>query len=60
MAEKLKSDCSCKRVKCEYHGNCKACRTHHIDSKYLPTCERLALKKKGITKKEDEKAKELE
>lgn len=34
--------CPCKRVKCERHGDCAACRAHHLASqrKPLTSCER--------------------
>ena len=34
--------CPCKRVKCERHGDCAACRAHHLASqrKPLTACER--------------------
>lgn len=41
----LNENCPCKRA-CELHGNCEACKTHHLNSKIVPTCERIALKKK--------------
>ncbi len=49
----LKTDCPCKRLKCERHGNCKACKEHHHlpQSKYLTTCERLKLKEEQKSKK---------
>lgn len=36
-------DCPCKRIKCERHGNCDACRKHHADS--TTACERIAKRK---------------
>lgn len=41
--QKVKSDCPCKRTKCERHGDCKACEEHHRNSKrkVLTACERL-------------------
>lgn len=39
--------CPCKRTKCERHGDCSACKSHHHASKKIPlaTCERLENKK---------------
>lgn len=35
-------NCPCKRIKCERHGDCAACRAHHTQKKKYPsTCERL-------------------
>lgn len=35
-------DCPCKRLKCERHGDCTACRKHHSEEKKTPpTCDRL-------------------
>ncbi len=50
----LNENCPCKRS-CERHGNCEACKTHHLSSKILPTCERIAQKK---TKEKKSKSKE--
>ncbi len=38
----INTDCPCKRVKCERHGDCEACREHHHTSlrKPLTSCER--------------------
>jgi hypothetical protein len=40
------SNCPCKRVKCERHGNCAVCMEHHHSSKrkLLTACERLKVK----------------
>lgn len=40
------TDCPCKRVKCPRHGDCNACKAHHLTEKpkLLPTCERLRAK----------------
>lgn len=42
-----KSACPCKRVKCQYHGNCIACREQHQTHTSRPqtACEALAAKK---------------
>lgn len=37
-------NCPCKRIKCERHGNCNACREHHNDKKSLTFCDRLKKK----------------
>lgn len=43
--EHERMDCPCKRVKCERHGNCDACKEHHsVKKKYPPACERIRLK----------------
>ncbi|MCB6202041.1 hypothetical protein [Extibacter muris] len=46
--EEINKDCPCKRVKCERHGRCDACREHHgkPDAKYLTACERINKRKK--------------
>lgn len=36
--------CPCKRIKCERHGNCKACREHHKNKKMPNACDRIKLK----------------
>jgi hypothetical protein len=28
------------KVKCERHGNCEVCATHHTDGKSAPYCQR--------------------
>jgi hypothetical protein len=40
------NDCPCKRIKCERHGNCDACKEHHQAApRKIPTaCERIVLK----------------
>ncbi len=49
--ETIKPDCQCKRLKCDRHGNCAACKEYHTTvMKYLPYCERL-LKKTNKGKK---------
>ncbi len=48
------SNCPCKRTKCERHGNCTACKEHHIAKKNSPTyCEKL-------TEKEERRALRVE
>ncbi len=38
-------NCSCKRTKCERHGDCDACRLHHTnDKKNVPACDRIKKK----------------
>ncbi len=54
MAIVLHENCPCKRA-CELHGNCEACKAHHLNSKILPTCERIALKKKKEKKSKQSK-----
>lgn len=40
-----KINCPCKRIHCQRHGNCIACKEyHHTDSKALTACERLSKK----------------
>ena len=40
--------CPCKRMNCERHGDCAACRAHHSgDKKSLPYCERESRKTRG-------------
>lgn len=39
-------DCPCKRMRCERHGDCAACREHHKTKKCIIACERLAKKEK--------------
>lgn len=44
----INEDCPCKRLQCERHGNCLACRTHHAEKKkYLPACDRLKQKEES-------------
>lgn len=41
------TDCPYKRLNCERHGNCLACKEHHINvKKYGTACERAEKKKK--------------
>lgn len=44
--ERKEKDCPCKRVKCERHGDCVACKEHHHASTRHPltTCERIRAK----------------
>lgn len=53
--EIAQSNCTCKRTKCERHGNCEECIAHHKEkeTKYLPYCMREKKKKKTIIMKED-------
>jgi hypothetical protein len=45
MNESNEQNCPCKRIKCERHGNCAACKEHHYTKKkYLPACERIKAK----------------
>lgn len=39
--------CPCKRLKCERHGDCEACRKHHNTQKrkIRIACERIEAKK---------------
>ena len=38
---KPKSDCPCKRLRCERHGRCAECRSYHAErKKSTPACER--------------------
>ena len=50
MAE-IRSDCPCKRIKCERFGNCDACRQHHQGSKHGPACDRLQEKEERKKRK---------
>lgn len=38
----INENCPCKKKKCERHGNCEECRTHHAESKRQRTaaCEK--------------------
>jgi hypothetical protein len=39
--EREQRPCPCKRLKCERHGDCAACRQYHREhKKYPPYCER--------------------
>lgn len=50
LVGEIKKDCPCKRIKCERHGQCEACREHHmLKKKTLPYCERL---KEKVVRKE--------
>lgn len=35
-------ECTCKKIKCVHHGNCKDCIEYHKNNKYhaLPYCKR--------------------
>ena len=39
-------NCPCKKLECERHGDCAACKEHHrsVKKKVIPECERLKLK----------------
>lgn len=39
-----KESCPCKRLQCEYYGDCEACKEHHrtVETKYKIACERIA------------------
>lgn len=38
-------NCPCKRVKCERHGDCAACRAHHSSTKkQLTACDKAKRK----------------
>lgn len=55
QSEKEKEEfagCPCKRIKCERHGDCAACREHHLcfKRKMRPACDRL--KDKAVKKDE--------
>lgn len=49
MKENEEINCPCKRLKCERHGDCNACRAYHNSSiskrKLFPACEKAAVKK---------------
>lgn len=48
----IRSDCPCKRTKCERHGQCKICREHHLlNKKTPPYCDRLKEKAERKLKK---------
>lgn len=49
--------CPCKRLRCERHGNCEACRAHH-QGKSLPRCEKLAQKKQRPARRHRKRGKE--
>lgn len=53
----MNENCPCKRIQCERHGNCAACKEHHYTKKkYLPACERIKAKaEKAANKKTTEK-----
>lgn len=48
-------NCPCKRVHCERHGDCAACKAHHYapSKKLLPTCERISLKQEKAKKRKN-------
>lgn len=53
-------NCPCKRMKCERHGNCAACKEHHHNKNSkisLTRCEKL---KKKEEKREDRKKRRQE
>jgi|GEM_PF-3033383 len=39
-AQDVHSSCPCPKVKCERHGNCEVCATHHTDGKSVLHCQR--------------------
>lgn len=40
-------ECPCKRLQCKRHGDCEACKKHHLEvMRYSPACERAKKKKK--------------
>lgn len=45
-----RNDCPYKRVKCERHGDCEACREHHVTKKNTVACERLSREEKRSRK----------
>lgn len=47
-------ECPCKRLKCERHGDCAACREHHnsFKRKMNVACDRLKIKREKENKKE--------
>ena len=36
------TDCPCKRIECAWHGNCEACRAHHVASRHSRPCEKAS------------------
>ena len=46
MVKEDEINCPCKRIKCERHGDCKACREHHNAKKrkVIPACDRKRAK----------------
>lgn len=40
MEDNKRTDCPCKRLKCERYGDCDTCKSHHLTKKTLPYCER--------------------
>ncbi len=53
MNSSISSNCPCKRIKCERHGNCSACKKYHSALKRNPltTCQRMQLKAKMKNRK---------
>jgi hypothetical protein len=51
-----KHDCPCKRIKCERHENCVACKEYHHASgrKLLTACERIKAKEERKTDEKNE------
>lgn len=46
-AQKAQNNCICVHVKCERHGKCEECITHHKEKKkYVPYCMRKNRKNK--------------
>ena len=36
----LKTECPCKKIKCERHGKCQECENYHGKKGKLPYCKR--------------------
>lgn len=48
MKDNRNPDCPCKRIKCQRHGDCRACTKHHTDEgRMLTACRRLKEKQKN-------------
>lgn len=58
--ESKNPNCPCKRIKCERHGDCTACKEHHHASAKIPlaTCERMKAKEERKRERNREKIRE--
>jgi len=47
--EEIKQNCPCKKISCERHGNCEACKEHHskLSGNRKTACERIKAKEKN-------------
>ena len=46
-------DCRCKKKNCPRHGDCAACRAHHVESGRRVACEREVRGLKRLLRKRE-------